>query len=343
MKQKTKRLFLILAVCAVSVLAVFAGGCKTVSKWKDKFDQLRCEHEWTDGVVTTEATCETDGTLTRLCTKCDKAKKEKIPALGHDLTAYAGQAAKCVEIGWEDYESCSRCDYTTYTEIGFLGHKLSAVVLNEPTCEGMGIRQISCSACEYIEHVDIPAKGHNLSSEVITEPTCEEKGLQHTTCSECEYLEEVEIEAKGHNYCSVILTEPTCEGTGVRRITCSECEYLEEVEIEAKGHSGIEDSYEMSAPTCTTPGHNEYMCTECYQLVSVPVPALGGEHEFGELQCGSTSDFCDKCGKYLEVEITEDTPVVHWAIPDNPYVCAGCGKSMESLSSDPYVDDEYEN
>ena len=73
-------------------------------------------HEWDNGVVTTEPTCTEKGVKTYTCW-CTEKYTEPVAELGHDKQQHEGQAATCVEVGWNAYETCSRCDYTTYEEI----------------------------------------------------------------------------------------------------------------------------------------------------------------------------------------------------------------------------------
>ena len=73
-------------------------------------------HEWDNGVVTTEPTCTEKGIKTYTCW-CTEKYTKPVVELGHDLEQHEGQAATCVAVGWNAYETCSRCDYSTYGEI----------------------------------------------------------------------------------------------------------------------------------------------------------------------------------------------------------------------------------
>ena len=137
------------AMCALMVCALSSAftGCinNSGTSW---LNQLTCEHEWEDGVVTKEATCTEEGTLTKTCEKCEKVKTEKTPkaehdeellmktdstcdvdgealyeckdcgafrkevlkAEGHSAVKCTGVAATCGEEGYTDYVVCETCD-----------------------------------------------------------------------------------------------------------------------------------------------------------------------------------------------------------------------------------------
>ena len=48
-----------------------------------KWEITSCEHQWNDGVTTTEPSCTSVGVKTYTCTKCNETKTETIPAAGH--------------------------------------------------------------------------------------------------------------------------------------------------------------------------------------------------------------------------------------------------------------------
>ena len=66
------------------------------------------------------ATCTTTGLKRGThCSTCNEVivAQEEIPALGHDMVAFAGRPATYTVAGWEDYEQCSRCGHSTRVEI----------------------------------------------------------------------------------------------------------------------------------------------------------------------------------------------------------------------------------
>lgn len=76
-------------------------------------------HPWDDGVVTTPASCFTDGVMTYTCTKCGVVKTEMIPAKGAHT--------------WGEWET-----------------------VKEATTTETGLRQRVCSVCGAVEQEEIP-------------------------------------------------------------------------------------------------------------------------------------------------------------------------------------------
>lgn len=74
-----------------------------------------CEHQWTKGTITKQATCTATGTLVKTCEHCGGKKTEIIPALGH-----TGGQATCIKAA-----VCSRCK-KTYGSLLKRTYKLTA-------------------------------------------------------------------------------------------------------------------------------------------------------------------------------------------------------------------------
>lgn len=86
---------------------------KTVKVIKGK------DHQWDDGVVTTPASCFTDGVLTYTCKKCGAVKTEAIPAKGAHT--------------WGEWET-----------------------VKQPTTTETGLRQRVCGVCGVVEQEELP-------------------------------------------------------------------------------------------------------------------------------------------------------------------------------------------
>ena len=67
------------------------------------------EHDWGTGVVTTEATCTTDGVKTYTC-ECGETKTEAVPATGHTEVVDEAVAATCTTDGKTEGKHCSVCN-----------------------------------------------------------------------------------------------------------------------------------------------------------------------------------------------------------------------------------------
>ena len=67
---------LLLLAMAVLLLAALLTSCG------------ECNHTWGDWTVSSEPTCEAEGTRTRTCSDCGETESETLAALGHSFGAY---------------------------------------------------------------------------------------------------------------------------------------------------------------------------------------------------------------------------------------------------------------
>ena len=104
-----------------------AGNSKTIT-----IEAPVVEEVWDEGVVTTEATCTTEGVKTFTSDK-GNTRTEAIPALGHDWGDWVNKTpATCLDAGTEE-RVCKRDDTHTETrEIPALGHEWGEWVKNTP-------------------------------------------------------------------------------------------------------------------------------------------------------------------------------------------------------------------
>ena len=145
-----------------------------------------CIHEWSEGIITLDATCEENGVKTYTCIKCGEVKTEEIEALGHDYIDHEAKEATCTDGGWESYQTCSRCDYTTYKETAALGHTIETIEV-KATCTENGYIKHVCATCgEEYDSETTEATGHDwkLSKELKASST-NSLGMKIYTCSVC--------------------------------------------------------------------------------------------------------------------------------------------------------------
>ena len=81
-------------------------------------------HTWGEIVTITAPTCTEEGTQKRLCEVCGKEETDSIPALGHDWEEeYTVEIVPGCETKGSESRHCTRCDATTDSrEIAALGH-----------------------------------------------------------------------------------------------------------------------------------------------------------------------------------------------------------------------------
>ena len=199
-------------------------------------------HDYQDEI--TNPTCTTNGYTTSTCTRCgDSFTKDFVSATGHRYSeGEITTQATCLAIGEKTF-TCEICQAEKKESIQALGHDYSDEI-TEPTCTTAGYTNHSCSRCEHsYKDTYTNALNHDYSK-AITEPTCIEQGYTTYTCTRCEhsYVSDY-TSARRHSYQSVISKEATCIEKGETTYTCSNCtegteghSYSEE-NIPAIGHS----------------------------------------------------------------------------------------------------------
>lgn len=116
-----------------------------------------CEHEYDEGKITKEATCQEEGTKTFTCKLCNNEKTETIPLAEH-----------------------------TYD---------SGKVTKEATCTEEGEKTVTCKICGNEEVESIKVKAHDYEEKITKEATFEEEGTKTFTCKNCDdsYTESIPV------------------------------------------------------------------------------------------------------------------------------------------------------
>ena len=152
-----------------------------------------CAHIYSDWVVDTEATCETDGSKHRTCESCGEVETEVIPATGHDYSTEwtIDVAATCTTNGSKSHH-CNNCsDKADATEIVAPGHIVGEwVVTTEPTCSQEGVKTGYCSVCgEACATEAVPTIEHNYdydNYEYVTNPDNSAEVVKEHRCKNCD-------------------------------------------------------------------------------------------------------------------------------------------------------------
>ncbi|HIT24860.1 MAG TPA: hypothetical protein IAC27_02275 [Candidatus Enterenecus avicola] len=252
-----------------------------------------CEHQWNDGVVTTEATCTAEGVRTYTCQQCGATRTEAIPMKPHTVVTDPAVAATCTHTGLTEGSHCSVCNtvIVAQTVVAKLPHDYVASVTTAPTCTTDGVRTYTCSACSDSYTEDIPATGHTFGPwTTVTSPTCTQNGSEQRICSVCQYTETRGVDPTGHtweeNY--TIDQAPTCTQDGSKSIHCSKCDAVTDVQtIPATGHTWDEGTV-VTAPTCTQAGTIRYTCTVCKDTRDETIPAAGHTWDQGTVTTPAT-------------------------------------------------------
>ena len=110
-----------------------------------------CENHWDDGKITTPPTCTKTGVKQYTCTICSETKTEEIAALGHDYSSdwTIDTAAACETVGSKSHH-CTRCDSKIdVTEIPASGkHTWNNGIITKPaTIAEEGVKTYTCTIC----------------------------------------------------------------------------------------------------------------------------------------------------------------------------------------------------
>ena len=265
----------------------FVNGKKVelVAKTNDKqFDftvtyPVECtNHDWDEGVITTEPTCTTKGVKTFTCNNCKTTKTEEVNALGHDYSKdwTIDKKATCTESGSKSHH-CIRCDSKSdVTVIPKLSHNYdNGVITTSPTCTKDGVKTYTCKDCKTTKTEVLKALGHDYSKDwtIDKKATCTESGSKSHHCIRCDSKSDVTVIPKlSHNYDNgVITTSPTCTKDGVKTYTCKDCKTTKIEVIKALGHDYSKEWKVDKKATCTESGSKSHHCTRCDEKTGVTV------------------------------------------------------------------------
>lgn len=269
--------------------------CGKIEK-RDYVDSLG--HAW-QGIVVRDATCETDGKLLELCSRCGQLKQTATPKGEHSYEVYT-VAATCTSPGYTVRE-CSVCgdrhieDITSVLPHDYESHVISA------TCENGGKTIHRCDGCgssfvtDYTE-----ALGHSWDKgTLVTNATCTGEGVMEYRCTRCGCHRLDADPADGHiPGASATCTEPQL---------CTRCGAVLE---KALGH---DYKSEVTAPTCTEMGYTTNTCVRCGDTNKSDYTEPAGhkpsdwiiDKEPTTDSEGSKHKECTVCGEKLETQPIE--------------------------------------
>lgn len=219
--------------------------CGKIEK-RDYVDSLG--HAW-QGIVVRDATCETDGKLLELCSRCGQMKQTATPKGEHSYEVYT-VAATCTSPGYTAKE-CSVCGDRHIEDITpAIPHDYKAHVI-EATCDAEGKTIHRCDGCgssfvtDYTE-----ALGHSWDKgTLVTNATCTGEGVMEYRCTRCGCHRLDADPADGHI--------PGAPATCTAPQLCTRCGAVME---KALGH---DYKSEVTAPTCTEMGYTTNTCPRC--------------------------------------------------------------------------------
>lgn len=179
-------------------------------------------HAYTRSEITTPATCEKDGELTKYCS-CGESITQIIRAKGHDYDHPAVTTQPTCTVSGVVTISCDCGAYVTET-IEPLGHDIiDEVLTRQPTCDEVGqITKYCYHGCTVYE--DVEALGHSFRDwSVFTEPTCVTEGVLIRSCETCYGIEYDTAPVIDHDYRRVI-EQPNENGRPTVSLACVGCD-----------------------------------------------------------------------------------------------------------------------
>lgn len=219
--------------------------CGKIEK-RDYVDSLG--HAW-QGIVLRDATCETDGKLLELCSRCGQMKQTATPKGEHSYEVYT-VAATCTSPGYTAKE-CSVCGDRHIEDITpAIPHDYKAHVI-EATCDAEGKTIHRCDGCgsSFVTDYTSPL-GHSWDKgTLVTNATCTGEGVMEYRCTRCGCHRLDADPADGHI--------PGAPATCTAPQLCTRCGAVME---KALGH---DYKSEVTAPTCTEMGYTTNTCSRC--------------------------------------------------------------------------------
>ena len=269
--------------------------CGKIEK-RDYVDSLG--HAW-QGIVIRDATCETDGKLLELCSRCGQMKQTATPKGEHSYEVYT-VAATCTSPSYTVRE-CSVCGDRHIEDITpAIPHDYKAHVI-EATCDAEGKTIHRCDGCGgsfVTDYTD--ALGHSWDKgTLVTNATCTGEGVMEYRCTRCGCHRLDADPADGHI--------PGAPATCTEPQLCTRCGAVLE---KALGH---DYKFEVTAPTCTEMGYTTNTCSRCGDTNKSDYTEPAG-HKSGDWIIdkeptidseGSKHKECTVCGEKLETQPIE--------------------------------------
>ncbi len=257
-------------------------------------------HNYDSGVVTTKATCDTDGEVTFTCTRdnCGDFYTNVIPATNHKMdNGEMIVPVTCTTDGTKRFKCTNDgCYYYNDVTVTATGHKYDkGAVTTEATCTVDGVKTFTCqnTDCGHTYTEPVAATGHSYNNGVVTiAATCTVDGVMTYTCqnSGCGDSYTDVIPAIGHNYVSTLTKKSTCTVAGVITHICANCgdTYTTDAPLaDHQLHKGV-----TVEPTCTKDGITGDKCAICNQFFnSTTIPATGHSYDSttGMCHCGASN------------------------------------------------------
>lgn len=231
-------------------------------------------HQYNDGEVTKEPSCDTTGIKKFTCQRegCTEAEEghsyEATLPVKHTPGEPVYTPANCTSYGTIKV-SCEKCN-EVFTDDRVendrpLGHTPVKIPAVPATCTAPGKTEgEKCSKCNVVlkkqeDTGEVDANNHAYDTTVIKEATCTSQGIVKKTCTRCKTFiyEATQVE---HAWGDPAIEAATCAKAGKKTFTCTSCGETKVETIPALAH--VYDNGEVTKPaTCGADGVKTFTCT----------------------------------------------------------------------------------
>lgn len=239
--QKFNKKVMIPLIAGAAAIALAAGGFCVY--WFG----IRCEHEYDEGTVTTEATCVDEGVVLKKCIHCGSETIESVAPTGrHILSDSVTREATCSQKG-EITKKCSICEYSEVEEVPMVPHTYEIKITKKSTCKEYGLEEEICKECGAKGKSEkLKLTEHRFEEKVTKEAACTVEGELTNVCSVCGKTQTEVISATGHQWGNWnVDKEATFETTGKQTRNCIACGISESETIPVRVLTE-DDKYQMA-------------------------------------------------------------------------------------------------
>ncbi len=267
-------------------------------------DSASVSHSMGGWYTESNATCTSQGTNKRVCSKCGYTETQKFGPNGHNwanATCTSAQycktcgtksgsalghswgnwttvtAATCTANGTQKH-TCSRCGANETKALNVLGHSWGS---NWVSCNNGTHKKVCSRNSSHIQTANCTYG----SWKQVKAPTCTDTGLKQRSCTSCGFTQSATIAAIGHNWNEGAVTKnATCIEKGIISYTCRNDQnhtYTGETEINPDNHTGKTHSVNNKNSTCTENGYTgDIHCSSCNKMLEKGENIQAAGHDY---------------------------------------------------------------